>query len=295
MKPVFLSGLHFAIWFGLLIYACKFTSMNHALCLSCLKFFLVALIKMKNKEKMHQFEIAGVLLTFIGIVLVCTDSITLPIIIDHQTRKYLRMTPWKRFVLGDGFALLSSLSSVFLDFNMKAPGMPRFTHTLLYQLFCGLNLVTLGYFFGGTVFNFQTQYGIFGLLTYKNFVEVLYVGITIGFFLVISHILVAQLFNELVINIASNFKTIISSMVMQAVGLQLIMSGLTCIGYCFIVPGMIFIVGGQGALANNQNKLAFQLYKPPADIFCPKLLGEDNRISNSMVLQKEKSLLDKSR
>ncbi len=81
---------------------------------------------------------------------------------------------------------------------------------------------------------------------------------------------------------------------MQAVGLELIMSGLTCLGYCFIVPGMIFIVGGQGALAHKQNKLAFQLYKPP-DIFCPNLLGEDNRVSNSLLVEKEKSLLDQSR
>jgi hypothetical protein len=67
---------------------------------------------MKNGEKVHEFEIAGCLLTFIGIILVCTDSITLPIIIDHQTRKYLRTAPWKRLVFGDGFALLASICSV---------------------------------------------------------------------------------------------------------------------------------------------------------------------------------------
>lgn len=48
LKPVIMSGINFSIWFGLLIYSCKFTSMNHALALSCLKFFLVALIKIKN-------------------------------------------------------------------------------------------------------------------------------------------------------------------------------------------------------------------------------------------------------
>lgn len=216
---------------------------------------------------------AGVILTFIGIVLVCTDSLTLPLIFDHQTRKYLRMAPWKRFVLGDGCAVLASICSVYLDQNMKVPGMPRFTYMFFYSLFCCFGLVTGGYFFGGTDFDFHTQYGIFGIFTYKNFVEVLYVGIAIGLFLNISHILVAQIFNDLVINIASNLKTIMSSMVMQALGLELIMSGLTPIGYCFVIPGMIFIVGGQGALNYKQNKLAFQLYKPAADIFAPQLLG----------------------
>lgn len=151
--------------------------------------------------------------------MVCTDSVTLPIIIDHQTRRYLRTAPWKRFVLGDGFALAASISSVYLDQNIKVPGMPRFTYMFFYNLFCAFNLITFGYFFGGTDFNFHTQYGIFGMFTYKNFVEVLNVGILIGFFLMMSHILVGQIFNELVINIASNFKTIMSSMVMQALGL----------------------------------------------------------------------------
>lgn len=267
--------------------------MNHALALSCLRPFLVALIKMRKGEKIHEFEIAGCLLTFIGIVLICTDSITLPIIIDHQTRKYLRMAPWKRFVLGDGFALLASISSVYLDQNLKVPGMPRFTHMFFYNFFNAINLATFGYFFGGTDFNFQTQYGIFGIFTYKNFVEVFYVGTIMGFVMMLVHILVAQLFNELVINIATCFKTIISSLLMQAVGLELIMSGLTPVGYCFLIPGLIFVVGGQGAMSHKENKLAFQLYKAP-DVFCPKLLGEDNKIDNSLVLE-EKSFLDRSK
>lgn len=93
-----------------------------------------------------------------------------------------------------------------------------------------------------------------------------------GFLMMMIHILVAQIFNELVINIATSFKVIISSLVMHALHLELIMSGLTCLGYCFVVPGMAFIIGGQAAISHKENKLAFQLYKPP-DLFCPKLLG----------------------
>lgn len=80
------------------------------------------------------------------------------------------MAPWKRFWLGDGCAFLASISSVYLDMNLKAPGMPRFTHTFFYHLFCAIGLISLGYFFAGTDFNFETQYGMFGLFTYKNFV-----------------------------------------------------------------------------------------------------------------------------
>jgi hypothetical protein len=226
--------------------------MNHALCLSSLRFFLIALIKLKNGQQVHEFEVAGCILTFIGIVLVCTDSLTLPIIIDpHQTRRYLKTPQWKRFVIGDGCALISSICSVYLDQNMKVPGMPRFTYMFFYNLFNAINLITFGYFFGGTDFNFHSQYGIFGMFTYKNFVEVFYIGIIMGFLMMMVHILVAQIFNELVINIATCFKVILSSMVMHALSLELIMSGLTPIGYCFVMPGMFFIVGGQGALSHK--------------------------------------------
>lgn len=127
--------------------------------------------------------------------MVCTDSITLPIIIDHQTRKYLRRQPWERLILGDGLALVSSICAVYLDQNMKVPGMPRFTHMFFYHLFNAINLATFGFFFGGTVFSFDTQYGIFGIFTYKNFVEVFYVSVIMGFLMIIVHILAAQIFD----------------------------------------------------------------------------------------------------
>jgi hypothetical protein len=191
------------------------------------------------------------MLTFIGIILVCTDSITLPIIIDHQTRKYLRTPPWKRLVIGDGFAIMASICSVYFDQNIKVPGMPRFTYMFFYNLFNAFNLITFGYFFGGTEFSFHPTYGIFGIFTYENFVHMFYVGTILGFFIMMSHILAGQIFNELVINIATSMKTIVSSMIMHVLGLELIMSGLTPIGYCFIIPGMVFIIGGQGALAHK--------------------------------------------
>ncbi len=135
------------------------------------------------------------MLTFIGIVLVCTDSITLPIIIDHQTRRYLKTVPWKRIVIGDGLAFIASICSVYLDQNMKVPGMPRFTYMFFYNLFNAFNLITFGYFFGGTEFSFNPKYGIFGMFTHQNFVHLFYVGTILGFFIMMSHILAAQIFN----------------------------------------------------------------------------------------------------
>jgi hypothetical protein len=71
-------------------------------------------------------------------------------IFDNQTRKYLKTQPWKRLVIGDVLAFIASICLVYLDQNMKVPGMPRFTYMFFYHLFNAVNLITFGYFFGGT-------------------------------------------------------------------------------------------------------------------------------------------------
>ena len=37
-------------------------------------------------------------------------------------------------------------------------------------------------------------------------------------------------------------------MIYHILALELIPSGMTCLGYSFLIPGMVFIIGGQGAL-----------------------------------------------
>lgn len=46
-------------------------------------------------------------------------------------------------------------------------------------------------------------------------------------------------------------------MIYHIIGLELIPSGMTCLGYSFLVPGLVFCVGGQGALNKLENKLNF--------------------------------------
>ena len=58
---------------------------------------------------------AGTMLSVIGILLVLTDSITLPQVMDSHAEQYLKVTPWKRLILGDGFAILGSVASYYLD------------------------------------------------------------------------------------------------------------------------------------------------------------------------------------
>lgn len=53
LKPIFISTINFCIWLLLLINACRWTSMNHAVCLTDLKFFVISLMKVKNGNKLH--------------------------------------------------------------------------------------------------------------------------------------------------------------------------------------------------------------------------------------------------
>ena len=49
LQPIFISSINFCIWLLLLINACRWTSMNHAVCLTDLKFLVISLSKFKNK------------------------------------------------------------------------------------------------------------------------------------------------------------------------------------------------------------------------------------------------------
>ena len=83
-------------------------------------------------------------------------------------------------ILGDGLAILGSFASYYLDRFYTLPVMPRFTYLFIYYIFLTFNLITFGYFFGGSEFSFNTKFGVLGLYTYTNFVNVFYVSIMLG-------------------------------------------------------------------------------------------------------------------
>jgi hypothetical protein len=83
--------------------------------------------------------------------------------------------------------------------------MPRFTYLFIYNIFLCFNLITAGYFFGGSEFTNHIKFGVFGLYTYDNFVSVFYVSVMLGLYLILSNIMIAQIFNSVIINVASVF------------------------------------------------------------------------------------------
>lgn len=134
-----------------------------------------------------------------------SDSITLPQLFGPDVETYKQLPPWKRLILGDGLGIVASFVSVYMDHHFTIPEMPRFTYLYLYNLFLSFNLMTSGYFFGGSSFDFNTKFGVLGLFTYENFVSVLYVSIMLGLYLMIVNVLTSQIFNDVIINAGFTF------------------------------------------------------------------------------------------
>ncbi len=56
------------------------------------------------------------------------------------------------------------------------------------NLFICLNYVSFGYYFGGSELSFNEFYGVFGLFNGGNFVTIFYVGIMLGFNIMLTNI-----------------------------------------------------------------------------------------------------------
>ena len=80
-------------------------------------------------------------------------------------------------------------------------------------MFTSFNLITFGYFFGGSKFTLNPHFGMFGYFMYQNFVSIMYVSVMLGLYLMIANILITQMFNEVIIHVGAAFEVIICSVV----------------------------------------------------------------------------------
>jgi hypothetical protein len=64
----------------------------------------------------------------------------------------------------------------------------------------------------------------------------------------IVNILTSQIFNDVILNAGFRFELILTSLAWHGLGLERMPANMTCLGYAFITPGLIFNIGGQGTL-----------------------------------------------
>jgi hypothetical protein len=108
-------------------------------------------------------------------------------------------------ILGDLMTILASFVLAYLNKAVPEPTFEPFAKFSVYTIVTYLNLVTFGYFFGASEFSRNHLYGLFGLFTIDNFVMVFYVSIMLGIGLMISNILINQIFSETIRAMAGIF------------------------------------------------------------------------------------------
>ena len=123
-----------------------------------------------------------------------------------------------------------------------------------------MNLILFAFFMGLNEFSFDPHKGVFGLFTSKNFVSIFYVSIILGLNLILANVLVNQLFSLFIRNMTSSFEIVITTTLFHIFSLEESYSGLTNLGLCFIVPGMMMIIGGQGSLQKLEMKINEEIY-----------------------------------
>lgn len=88
---------------------------------------------------------------------------------------------------------------------------------------------------------------------------VFYVSIMLGIGLMLSNILINQMFSESIRAMAGIFEPLVTSIIYHMLALEPVPSGLTCIGFSFMVPGQLMIVAGQSTLHQKPALINFIL------------------------------------
>lgn len=77
----------------------------------------------------------------------------------------------------------------------------------------------------------------------------------LGLNLVIANVLVNQIFSQVIRNIAACFEIVITTTIYHLFSIEKLSTGISSLGLCFLVPGMMMIVGGQGSLQKLEMKI----------------------------------------
>jgi hypothetical protein len=213
LSRLYKRSLHFMLWLFLYVLACQFTSLNHACHLTNLMTFFLSLIRLFNGGKNHEYERGGTGLILFGIALIFYDSLTMPYVENPPSnQRFLGVHPLLR-IFGDLLAILGSYLLAFLNETVPLPTFEPFGRFFVSTIINYLNLVTFGYFFGASEFNRNHICGLFGLFTLENFVMVFYVSIMLGIGLMLSNILINQIFSESIRAMSGIFEPLVTSII----------------------------------------------------------------------------------
>jgi hypothetical protein len=141
---------------------------------------------------------------------------------------------------------------------------PPYLSMLLANIFVCLTMCLSTYFFNGATFDLDSFWGIWAIFSERHFGGFMYMSIILGLGLFLSLVMMTKLFDDPITPaVGMLFEPIISTILLDLVGVQGLPGSLACIGYVFILPGQFLIVMGQYMLKkSNEEK---QKIKDEAD------------------------------
>lgn len=117
---------------------------------------------------------------------------------------------------------------------------------LITNLLVSVYMFLSAFFFNGVTFDFDSFWGIFAILEQKHFVAFMYMGIILCLGVILSFVMVSNLFPDTIVpSLAMTFEPTISSAFVYGAGVQKLPGSLTFFGYILIIPGNMFILLGQ--------------------------------------------------
>ncbi|KAL4432768.1 hypothetical protein ABPG74_011589 [Tetrahymena malaccensis] len=262
LKKLFLSSFTQSTWFCFTLFCFEWTYVSHAIILGNLVNFYLFLQRVVRKDQIHYIEIFGGIITFLGVTFVLADNIFFdasdlpPSAYHYKMTKFIHRPNWQRVLFGNGSSLIVSFLMSKLAKHQAAARevFPAHLNTILTFFLNMFNLTLLSYFFSGMDFVKDPSWGWYGLFTEQNFVSFLLMSILLGMGSFVSMFIVSKVFVPLVPQTAQLFEPVISTLALQALGVQILPEGLTCLGYALILPGLFSIILGQYFIQQQNQK-----------------------------------------
>lgn len=135
---------------------------------------------------------------------------------------------------------------------------PPYLSMLLVNTMVCINMMFTTYFFNGATFDHDPFWGILSIISQKHFAAFMYMAIILCMGLVISFVMISNLFPEPIIpSLAMAFEPAISTLLLYLAGVQTMPPALSFIGYILIIPGNFLILVGQWLfpIVNKQKKI----------------------------------------
>lgn len=266
LRPENFRRLYFAsfaqsFWFTTILFSFDWTYISHALVLGALSNFFLSVSRALNGLENHSYEKGGQALVLLGVLFIVGDSVALhPAEMpdshyhDYVNSKYLTRD-WYHRVAGDlACFVVSYITSRFAVLNQDLKNYyPSFLSMSLWFMLNFFNMGISAFFLSGTHFmSIDNFWGFFGLFSQEHLASFMYMSIILMAGMLISSLLIKDLFPNVIPAIAGVFESTLSIVFIWLASVQMLPGPLACLGCVFIMPGMLMIIIGHHELTATE-------------------------------------------